>query len=213
MQEPASLDLDAGTRRQRLLLSTVLIVGVNLIPVAGVLFWDWDVFYLLLLFWCENVIIGAFGILRLLASGGRLFHGLFFSVHYGGFMFGHLMLLFAVFGGMSDNGGGRVDEAEYIRESILDRRMLIPIAALFFSHAWSFVTNFLMTDERERLSGMQAMALPYKRMVVTHVALLVGGLLLTKTGQPLVGLVLLTGMKIALDVMFHRQEHKVLQDL
>jgi len=52
------------------------------------------------------------------------------------------------------------------------------------------------------------MALPYRRMMITHVALIAGGFFLIESGQPLGGLVLLILMKIALDVLFHRQEHK-----
>ena len=47
-------------------VSLALLVVANLLPLVGVLFWDWDVFFLLLLFWCENVIIGLFGIARIM---------------------------------------------------------------------------------------------------------------------------------------------------
>jgi uncharacterized membrane protein YadS len=52
------------------------------------------------------------------------------------------------------------------------------------------------------------MALPYRRMMITHVALIVGGFFLIETGQPLAGLILLILMKIVMDVIFHRREHK-----
>ena len=52
------------------------------------------------------------------------------------------------------------------------------------------------------------MALPYRRMFITHVALIFGGFFLIETGQPLAGLILLILMKIALDVLFHWREHK-----
>jgi len=41
-------------------LSIALLIGANLLPLVGVLAWDWDVFLLPLLFRCENVIIGAY---------------------------------------------------------------------------------------------------------------------------------------------------------
>ena len=43
-------------------LSVPILVMANLVPLAGVLLWGWDVFLILLLFWGENVIIGIFGI-------------------------------------------------------------------------------------------------------------------------------------------------------
>lgn len=52
------------------------------------------------------------------------------------------------------------------------------------------------------------MALAYRRMMITLVALIVGGFSLIESGQPLAGLLLLILMKIALGVSFHRREHK-----
>ena len=195
------------TEDPRLRVSIGFLVLANFIPVFGVLFLDWDVFYLLLLFWCENVIIGFFGILKMLFSGSGVFLSTFFTVHYGGFMFGHLMVLVGMFSGF-EGGPDSPGPSEVLREVILNNGTLITIAALIISHGWSFVANFLRTDERSQLTGSQAMSMPYKRMIITHIALLAGGFFLTEMGQPLVGLLLLMGMKIALDVVFHRREHR-----
>jgi len=54
------------------------------------------------------------------------------------------------------------------------------------------------------------MGLPYKRMAITHVALILGGFFLIKNGQPLAGLIILVLMKIALDIAFHQKEHRKL---
>ena len=194
----------------RLRLSIAFLVLANLIPVFGVLFLDWDVLYLLLLFWCENVILGFFGILKMLVSGSGIFQPLFFTVHYGGFMFGHVMVLLAMFSGSVEDETGKLSDSDVFVDAVFNRATLIPIVALFVSHGWSFATNFLQTDERTRLTANQAMALPYKRMVITHIALIGGGIALTKMGQPLVGLLLLMAMKIALDIVFHRREHQTI---
>lgn len=42
----------------------VLIVA-NLVPLAGVFFWDWSIFEVVLLYWMENVIIGIINILKM----------------------------------------------------------------------------------------------------------------------------------------------------
>ena len=193
--------------------SLLLLVGANLLPLAGVFLWDWDVFLLLLLFWCENVIIGLFGIARLVVAAERdtlvtgLFHPLFFLLHYGGFMYGHFMVLFGMYSGHSEEVGANATPADFYT-LVVENLNWVAIAALFISHGWSFVENFMGRSEYERLSPMQAMGLPYKRMVITHVALIFGGFFLIKQGQPLAGLVLLVVLKIALDVTFHRREHR-----
>ena len=193
--------------------SLLLLVGANLLPLAGVFLWDWDVFLLLLLFWCENVIIGLFGIARLVVAAERdtlvtgLFHPLFFLLHYGGFMYGHFMVLFGMYSGHIEEVGANATPADFYT-LVVENLNWVAIAALFISHGWSFVENFMGRSEYERLSPMQAMGLPYKRMVITHVALIFGGFFLIKQGQPLAGLVLLVVLKIALDVTFHRREHR-----
>lgn len=195
----------------QLRVSIILLVLANLIPVFGVLYFDWDVFYVLLLFWCENVVIGIFGILRMLVSIGNIFLAAFFSVHYGGFMFGHLMVLFAMFSGAFENEAGQLSEPEQFVAALMNPPVLIAVIAMFISHGWSFFANFLGTDERNLLTGTMAMAQPYRRMIITHIALLAGGFFLAEMGQPLPGLLLLIGMKIAMDIHFHRSEHKTIE--
>jgi hypothetical protein len=195
--------------------SLILLVAANLLPLAGVFLWDWDVFFLLLLFWCENVIIGLFGIARLVVAASNdtlregLFLPLFFVVHYGGFMFGHFMVLFGMYSGSFEGPGNHAQPEDYYR-LILDNLNWVALVALFISHGWSFIENYMGRSEYERLSPMQAMGLPYKRMAITHVALILGGFFLIQNGQPLAGLIILVLMKIALDITFHQKEHRKL---
>jgi len=194
-------------------VSLALLVVANLLPLVGVLFWDWDVFFLLLLFWCENVIIGLFGIARIVVSGSTentfegLFLPVFFLVHYGGFMFGHFMVLSFMYTNSLEDGVGVVGPADYYFIVVENLSWLV-LVALFVSHGWSFAENFMGNREHERITPGQAMALPYRRMMITHVALIFGGFFLIETGQPLAGLILLILMKIVLDVIFHRREHR-----
>jgi len=87
----------------------------------------------------------------------------------------------------------------------------VALVALLISHGWSFAENFLGNREYDRMTVGEAMAMPYKRMVITHVALIVGGFFLINQGQPVVGLAILVLLKIVLDVVFHLREHRVLE--
>jgi hypothetical protein len=49
-----------AARHQQLAL-----ILANLVPLAGVLFWDWDIFNIVVLYWFENVIIGGINILKM----------------------------------------------------------------------------------------------------------------------------------------------------
>lgn len=45
--------------------SSVVLIAANLVPLFGVLFLDWDAFSIVLLYWVENVIIGAINVLKM----------------------------------------------------------------------------------------------------------------------------------------------------
>jgi hypothetical protein len=52
-------------------LGLILLIGANLIPLIGVLFFDWDVGLVLIAYWVENGIVGILNVPRiLLAAGG-----------------------------------------------------------------------------------------------------------------------------------------------
>ena len=112
--------------------SSLALVLANLVPLAGVLYFDWSVLAILLLHWAESVVIGVVNVLRMATSrsdnilGGMLpqltngqapeeliksmprinmaafkfFLIPFFTVHYGGFCYGHLMAMLTVIKGL-----------------------------------------------------------------------------------------------------------------
>jgi hypothetical protein len=197
---------------RRLRQSGFLLVAANLVPLFGVLFLDWDLFLVLALFWVENVVIGAFGILKVAfaSSGGiakRISSTLFFILHYGGFMFAHAMVLITLFGD-SANVEGCIETVEELLHYLIRGDVGLAVLALIVSHGWSFMSNFQGTAEYERLSGEDAMTLPYRRVVITQAGLLCGGVAIESFGSPLAGLVVLVAVKILIDLRFHRREHE-----
>jgi hypothetical protein len=205
--ENTVVDFARGVRR-----SGFLLVAANLVPLFGVLFLDWDLFLILTLFWAENVIVGAFGILKVAfaSSGGirrQLSSALFFSLHYGIFMFAHAMLLISLFGD-SANTEGSIETVEDLLHYLLRSDVGLAVLALTVSHGWSFVSNFRGAAEYERLSGNDAMILPYRRVLITQVGLLFGAAAIEQFGSPLAGLVVLVAIKILIDLRFHRREHE-----
>ena len=52
---------ELDSMRQRLLL-----VAANLVPLAGVLFWGWQVKQVVFLYWAENIVIGLFNLAAIL---------------------------------------------------------------------------------------------------------------------------------------------------
>ena len=188
-----------------LLASGALLVAVNLIPLAGVLLGGWDVFRVLTLFWAENLVIGAFAVLRLLLVERRLVPALFFAVHFGGFCAGHGLLLTHLFGPADAPG-----PADALLDALLATGPLLTVAALVASHLWSFVTNTLGQREYHVLTAATAMRIPYQRVFITQIALILGAGLVQRFDEPLLGLLTLIVVKTAFDFRAHRREHRAL---
>ncbi len=205
------LGSNRSTIRNRLSPPLVALLAANATPIVGVLLFGWDVFSVLLLFWIENVTIGAVNVLKMLSAKpadpvtwiGKLFFIPFFCVHYGLFCAVHGMLLVSLFGRAAMPGGLSVPAlVRYASAAALWG----PIGSLVASHLFSFAWNFLWLGENQRAGLSDLMGQPYARVIVLHVTLLAGGFLMLAANSPAVGLIVLVAIKTALDVRAHVKE-------
>lgn len=192
-----------------LLLSTAALVVANLVPLGGALLGIWSVYDLLLLFWAENLVIGAYQVLRMgtvLVRRQLVMLAImipFFIVHYGIFAFVHGVFLTSL---LAPDGQ---DGMEAAAELLLSRDGLLwPLAALVASHGVSFAVNFLGAGEWRDVPEQDLMFQPYTRVVLLHVVILLGGVVVMTLGEPVAALVLLVGLKIGVDIVAHRREHR-----
>ena len=186
----------------RILFSSLLLVAVNLLPLAGVLFFGWSVYEVVLLFWAENLVVGLYAIARMVTllrrNGDKRMLLLipFFCFHFGMFTIVHGMFVISMFRPEDHVAGGT------------GMSLWIPFLALLISHGASYVMNFLGKKEYEGLQGQEVMMSPYKRVAILHITILLGGFLVNALGQPIFALALLVVLKIAIDVVTHRNEHR-----
>lgn len=199
--------------------SAWVLVAANLVPLAGVLFWGWEVFPLLVLFWLENLVIGALNALRMLlvaprdraAWAAKLATVPFFCAHYGVFALIHGAIVFTLF-------GGRAYEPkdlwllEPALRALRDYDLWLPLAALAASHLFSLAWNDLYRGELRGASLQDLMGRPYKRVVVLHLAIIAGGFGVQALHSPAWALAALVGLKIFIDVAAHRKEHAGQED-
>ena len=61
----------AHARRRPPALGIVSLVGMNLVPLFGVLLFDWSVVVVLVVYWLENGIVGLLNVVRILAARGE----------------------------------------------------------------------------------------------------------------------------------------------
>lgn len=118
------------------------LVGANMVPLWGVVFLDWDAFYIVLLYWCENLVIGFYNIVKMVLArplsvaeaeklgdeaGGeppvwatgiryhvsKLFLIPFFAFHYGAFTAGHGFFVLMMFR-KDDAGFGQIIQKDEV---------------------------------------------------------------------------------------------------
>lgn len=181
--------------------TALALIIANLVPVAGMVYLGWNLGDVMVLYWAESAVIGFFNVVKLAVIGRwmALFTGIFFIAHFGAFMAVHFMFIWGIFvKGLEDTSGG--DLTEVAGHFIA---LWPALAALFVSHAISFFRNFIGRGEyRNRTVGDQ-MKEPYSRIVLMHIALILGGGLAMILGGPTLVLLLLIAGKIWLDVRAH----------
>lgn len=217
-RDQTARSVEVGSLLSRWTSSATALVLANLVPLAGVLFFGWDVFVVVFLFWLENVVVGFFNLLRMLwvERGAerfplaKLFVMPFFLVHYGMFTAIHGVFVLVLFGGMAERVSG-FPTVRSVTEIVSQYHLWIPVLALFASHGYSFVANYVARQEYRRVTLQQLMQQPYSRVVVLHLTILLGGFLVMALKLPMVGALLLVVLKIAVDLRAHLQEHARLE--
>jgi hypothetical protein len=190
-------------------VSTAALILFNLIPLIGVLFLDWNLSSIMVLYWFENVIIGFYNALKMAKAEGKtpqskLYSGnkavtlaqkssliLFFIVHFGMFTFGHGVFVFVFFG-----------------RDLPALSSLLPAAlCLFVSHGISYVYNFIRNQEYKRVAFQDLFFQPYKRILIMHITIVIGAFIAFQLEQPTFFLILLIFLKIVVDILSHKKEH------
>jgi hypothetical protein len=210
-----------------------LLIASNLVPLVGVLFWGWNLWSILVLYWIENGIVGLLNIPKMLlargggepgesGSAGRLFLTAFFCVHYGIFWLGHgvFVLLFlpaiagfssAVESGATFTPGGLglpgVFTDPVVTTGPRADVLLWGALGLLVSHVASFFLNYISRREYLTRSAAGQMFAPYARVVVLHLTIIFGGIVTVFLGQPIGALVVLVALKTILDLALHLREH------
>jgi hypothetical protein len=201
-------------------LALAVLVAANLVPLAGVAALGWRVYDVMLIYWLENGVVGAFTLLRM-ATAGRaplavLAVGPFFTVHYGMFWLVHGVFVVSLFGPAGPFGepvpAAGPGPVLPFALPIVGEIPLVPgagwaIAALVLSHGVSFVQNWLLGGERDGVGPGALMPRPYGRVVVLHLTLIAGGFFVMALGAPLLALVLMVALKIGVDAAAHLRSH------
>lgn len=205
------------------LLSSVWLVLGNLLPVWAVWAGHMSVGDVFVVYWIENLAYWAITIVKVRTARGTGAPGaarmtlngkpvdasdpgalsFFFALHYGIFTLVHGVFAFV----MAFLAGGDLHPGTWLLAGL----------ALALSHVGSLWLNWYDGGERWRVSATTAMWQPYPRMLVLHVAIILGfGLVLRSVGatdapsglEELAPVLLLLGLKTVVDLVLHLWERR-----
>lgn len=174
----------------------ILILILNLVPVAGVLWAGWSPLQLLLLYWIENVAVGVFNYLKLRAyeahrpePGPQPFKvSSFFLMHYGMFTLVHGIFAVAV---GAFYGGQQVGATAWTGDWLSFAAAAVSLAAI---HGMAWMRWEAEKGWNEGSVDAQMFA-PYGRIIVLHLTVLGGAFILAATHAPIVYVALLAVLK------------------
>jgi len=202
-------------------LSITAIVISNLVTIIGVLFWQWDVWTILLLYWLESVVVGFYATLRMILAEVEqpLFHLYklfiipFFCVSYGIFCMTAGGFLFMLFMGM---GGGIERFAPHVAGPLTITQVLTITAAnlwqgrspgmewfvfgLFISHGISFLQNHFKREEHTPDTWVNLMAQPYISIIPLEIAIMISAMPIFVFGSFMPLLIVLVMLKTGINV-------------
>ena len=212
--------------------SMIVLLGVNMIPVAGVVFFGWRVVDVVLLYWAENVVIGIINVFRIAlakedrGSGDpRTDEALrvaiaadperwetahkrvrrdrkMMMIPFFIFHYGIFCSVHLVFLNSIFNPSEGIPA--FISVFGYDFvPVMIGIVPIAIGHLYSFFTNFIGKNEYLHVTPKQVMHQPYGRVVALHIAILAGGALVQHLGGTVWMLVVLVLAKTLMDAALH----------
>jgi hypothetical protein len=167
-----------------------LIVAVNLIPLLGVWFWNWDAKEMFLVYCLESVIAGLYTVLQMTLVAlvkkkdvwddrtGAIMPGfffiIFFIIHFGLFLFVQLSIFLSVlkFPGLQDFGAAFSFIFHFPKYLSTDAMMVLLI--FVFSYGVTVTRKFLWTGNFKTISLGMLMFTPYPRIFVQQFVVILG---------------------------------------
>lgn len=193
-------------------MSLALTILGNALPLIGVLLVGWDIYTLLVFYWCETLIIGFWTVVTIALHEGRqtwsgagaLGRGptsttstaFVVLLHAGFFMAIHLFLMSSLYG---DAWPGHLRSVgTFIDTFVIGQGLWPMLGGVFLQRALIF------WEERQAPSISPAMVGFYLRIFVMQIVIIFGSLGVLLVGSGLFGLMLLVALKTLLDLYWSR---------
>ena len=199
-EEPADNDVEKGQASlPGLLVSGVMILLANLVPVVGVFWFGWDAILVVFAYWLEGTVVGLFTLLRIVwalpgydptpgtsvtyrrkgknvstnFTAKEMSKRAVVSAFVG--VYGGLMLFYGFFLLMFLIGDATVEKVTS-RLSGFSTWLLTVLLFMFIQHAWSFYTDFVRGPEWAKSDPVFHFWRPFGRFILLHFVVIIGGL-------------------------------------
>lgn len=179
--------------KRKLQPGDIFLILVNLIPLAGVLFRDWDPKQMFLIYCLETVIIGGFNVIKMLVviinSPTRqwnfgnntkvrgLFIVLFFIVHYGFFVLIQMSIFAGVSGLAGDSSFGPFGFIGRLPHLLTPETKTV-LYAFVGMYALQMTLDFILSGRYKQIRLNILMFQPYFRIVVQQFVVILGSMFL-----------------------------------
>ena len=178
------------------LISVIVIIGANLMPVIGVLFFRWNANNIIILYWIETLVIGFYTLLKVIFSRAP------------GAKKALVIPLFCVFYCVLWNFQGCFVFSYLVPNLFETCKWQSPytgigwfIFGLFISHGVSFTQSYWIRKEYLFTPPERLVFQPVPRVVLFLVILMMSSSVITKTGSTMASFIVLIALKTGLELV------------
>ena len=217
--QPADNQVEEGRASlPGLLVSLVMVVLANLVPVVGVFRLGWDAFLVVFAYWLEGAVVGLFTLIKIVwalpgydptpgTSVSYKRKGKDVSAHFTAEQMGKRAVVLAficVYGGLMLVYGvllllflGAEPTVEKVtaRLSGVSTGLLTVLVLMLLQHAWTFYTDFVRGPEWAKSDPVFHFWRPFGRFVLLHLLIVIGGVVTFGLSLPRFYLVLFIFLK------------------
>ena len=203
--------------KRKLTTGDFALILVNLVPLYGVWFEGWDARQVFLVYCLETIIIGVFNVLKMAAvtilvkpkdewqNAGNTtmqsgwFFIIFFTLHYGIFVFVQTQIFFAVSGLVKDNSiFGKYAQIP----TLLGRDGSLLLFIFIAYYLMQTVYEFFIRGRYKTISMGRLMFEPYGRIIIQQFVVIIGSMFLS-FGAGKIFILIMVIVKILFEVFFN----------
>lgn len=185
--------------------SSYFILIHNIVPILGVIIFDWEPLSIIAIYIAETIIIGLFNVVKILISQvpeedgqnsggasflfGKFFMAGFFLVHYNAFNYGQVSIMF--------------DSVDNFLKPFLEDPYYVALIPIVITHLFTLIDEFIIGGKYKQTSPIILVFLPYPRIFLQQFVVIFGMGFLMMLGLPIIVLIFFQILKTIFELVSH----------